>query len=115
MGVYEPRRARRRGWRALTPLPALDPVCCLTRACSRRAGGVPGSARAQRPERTLRNERLCRRERDSPQLMRMSLGGRPTPAQAGRTHLPAGRRPDIRGHSETPVRPRGATNLWEGK
>jgi hypothetical protein len=47
----------------------------LTRACSRRAGGVPGSARAQRPVRTLRNEGLCGHEPDRPQLMRMSLDG----------------------------------------
>jgi hypothetical protein len=55
-------------------------ACCLTRACSRRAGSVPSSARAQRPVRTKRNVGSCGRWHESPQLMRMSLGrhdGRP--------------------------------------
>jgi hypothetical protein len=50
----------------------------LTRACSRRAGCVPGSTRARRPLWTLRNEALCGRGRDGPQLMRKSLGSEKT-------------------------------------
>jgi hypothetical protein len=36
--------------------------------------GVPSSARALRPFRTKRNEGLCGRQQESPQLMRKSLG-----------------------------------------
>jgi hypothetical protein len=38
---------------------------CLTRACSRQAGHVPGSARAQRPWRTLRSVSWCGRRQDA--------------------------------------------------
>jgi hypothetical protein len=89
--------------------------CGLTSKCSRQAGGSRAFARALIADGDQRNVGWCGHRLDRLQLICIPLGGRPTPAQAGRTHLPAGRRPDIRGHSETPVRPRGATNLWEGK
>jgi hypothetical protein len=47
----------------------------LTRACSRRAGWAPGSARALPAGGGQRNVGWRGRGHESPQLMRMSLGG----------------------------------------
>ena len=51
--------------------------CGLTSKCSRQAGSVPRSARAQRPVRTLRNVSLCGRRHDRLQLICIPLGGFP--------------------------------------
>jgi hypothetical protein len=48
----------------------------LTCACSRRAGAAPTSAWAGPSASAPRNEGLCGRPHDGPQLMRQSLGSR---------------------------------------
>ena len=48
--------------------------CGRTSKCSRQAGSVPRSARAQRPVRTLRNVSLCGRRHDRLQLICIPLG-----------------------------------------
>jgi hypothetical protein len=54
--------------------PPCSRSCRLTRACSRRAGSVPRSARALGPLRTKRNEGLGGHRPDRQQLVRKSLG-----------------------------------------
>jgi len=48
----------------------------LTRACGRRAGWDPGSARALLSDGQQRNVGLCGRRHEGPQLMRQSVGTR---------------------------------------
>jgi hypothetical protein len=53
----------------------LDPQArCLTRACSRQAGGARASAWAAPTLSALWNEGLCGRNHDGLQLMRIPLG-----------------------------------------
>jgi hypothetical protein len=57
-------------------IPLIRAGCCLTRACSRRAGRALSSARPPPAVSALWNVDLCAGGLEGPQLMRMSLGGR---------------------------------------